>query len=175
MTAITKLSAAAVPFSKMTTGRYDGKTVAAAFQTAQLIWEFDLWREGYAGAIVQIFKEGTTTYADVFEDVNLSTPADDPQTLISETLNGRTFGKVWRTAYGFEIGNASTRAKPTLRKSRVRFSGWKRYVCSMSKIGLFSPRSRALTACVLWVTQTATPPGSSARETSSRKRSGAGT
>lgn len=99
MTAVTKTGAGGVPFSKLTSGRYDGKTVATAFQQAILIWQFDLWREGYAGAVVEIFKEGTTTNADVYEDINLSTPADNPQVLLSQTLNGRTFGKFTTSLY----------------------------------------------------------------------------
>lgn len=99
MTAITKLGLAGSPVSKLTTGRYDGKTVASAFQTATLIWQFDLWREGYAGAVVEIFKEGTTTKADVYEDINLTQPADNPQVLLTDTRNSRTFGKFTVSLY----------------------------------------------------------------------------
>lgn len=99
MTAITKLSAAGTPFSKLTSGRYDGKTISSAFLNAVLIWQFDLWREGYAGATVEIFKEGTTTKAEVYTDLNLSSPASNPQVLLTQTLNGREFGKFTVSLY----------------------------------------------------------------------------
>lgn len=99
MTAITKLGLAGTPFSKLNSGRYDGKTIATAFQSATLIWQFDLWREGYAGAIVEVFKEGTTTRASLYTDVNLTEPADNPQTLLSQTLNDREYGKFQVSLY----------------------------------------------------------------------------
>jgi len=99
MTAISTLGLSGTPVSKATTGRYDGKTVAAAFQSATLIWQFDLWRAGYAGAIVEIFKAGTTTRADVYEDINLTEPADNPQVLLTQTINSETYGKFITSLY----------------------------------------------------------------------------
>lgn len=99
MAAITKLGLSGTPFSQLNSGRYDGKTVATAFQSAILIWQFDLWREGYAGAIVEVFKEGTTTHASLYTDVNLTQAADNPQTLLSQTLNGRDYGKFQESIY----------------------------------------------------------------------------
>lgn len=99
MAAITKLGLYGAPFSQLNDGRYDGKTVATAFQSAILIWQFDLWREGYAGAVVEVLKEGTTTLADIYTDVNLNEPADNPQVLLTQTLNGRTFGKFTQSLY----------------------------------------------------------------------------
>ena len=99
MAAVTKLGVFGAPFSQMNSGRYDGKTIATSFQQAVLIWQFDLWREGYAGAVVQIFKEGTTTYADVYEDINLTEPADNPQVLLNQTIGTREFGKFTTSLY----------------------------------------------------------------------------
>lgn len=93
MAQVTKLGVFGVPYSAPNTTRYDNKTVATAFQHATLIWQFALWRESYAGAVVEILKEGTTEFADVYADVNLSEPADNPQVLISQTVNSRDFGK----------------------------------------------------------------------------------
>lgn len=99
MAAITKLGLTATPFSQLNDGRYDGKTVANAFQEAILVFQFDIWREGYAGAVVQIFKEGTTTYASLYTNINLSEAADNPQVLLTQELNGRTFGKFTESIY----------------------------------------------------------------------------
>lgn len=99
MTAISTLGLYGAPASLYSATRYTGKTIATSFQTAILIHQFDLWREGYAGAVVQIFKEGTTTYADVYEDINLTEPADNPQVLLSSTINSRTFGKFTVSLY----------------------------------------------------------------------------
>lgn len=93
MTAITKLGLGGTSLSKLFPGRYDGKAIASASQTAQLVFQFDLWQEGYAGAVVSVFKEGTTEFADLFSDLNLSQPLLNPQVLLSQTINGRTFGR----------------------------------------------------------------------------------
>ena len=57
------------------------------------IAEFDVWREGYAGAGVTIFLAGTTNEASVFTDEALTVAAANPQTLLSEEINERFFGK----------------------------------------------------------------------------------
>ena len=58
------------------------------------IRDHEHWLEGYQGAVVRILKAGTTTLADVYLDEALTTPADNPQTLMKRTdgLN-RQFGK----------------------------------------------------------------------------------
>lgn len=99
MTAITKTGTYGGPFSKLTSGRYNGKTIATAFQQAILIQEFDLWREGYAGAVVEILKEGTTTKASVYTDLNLSSITANPQVLITKTVGTVTFGKFETSVY----------------------------------------------------------------------------
>lgn len=55
--------------------------------------EFSIWRPGYAGATVEILVAGTTTRASVFSDPTLSTPAANPQTLLSRTEGGVGFGR----------------------------------------------------------------------------------
>lgn len=57
------------------------------------IREFDLWREGYAGAEVTIVLAGTDNEADVFTDEALTLAADNPQTLLSMEINERQYGK----------------------------------------------------------------------------------
>lgn len=58
------------------------------------IAEFDLWRPGYGGAVVNIYVAGTTTLADVFTDEALTIEADNPQTLSAmEAEGGTRYGK----------------------------------------------------------------------------------
>jgi len=52
------------------------------------IAEFDLWRPGYGGSVVDIFIAGTSTPASVFLDEALSIAADNPQTLDAMTAEG---------------------------------------------------------------------------------------
>lgn len=54
---------------------------------------FDLWTAGYGGASVAVYKAGTSTLASLFTDEALSVAAGNPQTLLSLTKNGITFGK----------------------------------------------------------------------------------
>ena len=61
--------------------------------TAQAISYFDTWQEGYAIATVRVYIAGTTTLADLFTDEALTNSADNPQTLLTLTLNDQTFGK----------------------------------------------------------------------------------
>ena len=60
---------------------------------AQRIPDFDLWRQGYAGATVQVLKAGTTEAADIFLDPAALFPANNPQTLQSTSVGNTTFGK----------------------------------------------------------------------------------
>lgn len=57
------------------------------------ISEFDLWRPGYAGAVVTVYIAGTTTKASLFTDEALSVAASNPQTLSTLTSNGVNYGK----------------------------------------------------------------------------------
>ena len=62
--------------------------------------EFDIWRPGYAGAIVEIVLAGTTTLASVYSDPLLSVPAANPQTLSSFTDgSGNTYGRFANPIY----------------------------------------------------------------------------
>lgn len=60
---------------------------------AQRISEFDLWRPGYAAAVVTVYVAGGSALASIYTDEALSVAADNPQTLSSTTINGDTYGK----------------------------------------------------------------------------------
>ena len=51
-----------------------------------LFW-FDTWQASYGGAVVHIYKAGTTTHASVYTDENLTVPAANPQTLATDSNN----------------------------------------------------------------------------------------
>lgn len=62
--------------------------------------EFDTWRPGYAGAIVEIVVAGTTTLASIYTDPLLSVPAANPQTLATYTDgSGQTYGRFANPIY----------------------------------------------------------------------------
>lgn len=70
-----------------------GKNVATPGVIAQLIHEFDTWRPEYGGARVYIYRAGGTELAAVYTDIGLTAAADNPQVLLSQTVNGRSYGK----------------------------------------------------------------------------------
>lgn len=58
------------------------------------IAEFDIWRPGYGGSPISIFRAGTSTLVSVFKDDNLTIPADNPITLLSMlSPDGTRYGK----------------------------------------------------------------------------------
>lgn len=57
------------------------------------ISEFDLWRAGYGGSVVNVYLAGTTTPASLFSDALMTVPAANPQTLLTLTLNNVIYGK----------------------------------------------------------------------------------
>lgn len=60
--------------------------------------EFDTWRPGYAGAMVEVIVAGTTDRATLYSDPLLGTIIDNPQTLLSQTdAAGVSYGR-WATA-----------------------------------------------------------------------------
>lgn len=60
--------------------------------------DFDVWRQGYAGATVVVLKAGTTTKARIFSDPELTIEIENPQVLLTlEDEVGRRYGK-WSTA-----------------------------------------------------------------------------
>lgn len=88
----TKLGVAGV--SRDHPGQFTDKALADAAATSILIDEFDTWQPGYAGAIVRIFRAGTTELAAVYKDLQRTQKADNPQRLITREDNlGRTYGK----------------------------------------------------------------------------------
>jgi len=65
-----------------------------------LVEEFDLWREGYDGATVTIYKAGTTDLMPCYTDIGLTIPVANPVTLLSkEDSIGRKFGKFNQSIY----------------------------------------------------------------------------
>lgn len=89
---------AGVPIAKRPA--MQGKTPAYLPGLPLLIDEFDLWREGYAGATVTIFRANVTQRAPVFLDPQMTIPADNPQVLDSRTDQlGRRFGKFAASLY----------------------------------------------------------------------------
>ncbi len=52
--------------------------------------EFDTWRPGYAGAVIEILIAGTDTLADVFTNTALTSEAANPQTLLTQTEDDNT-------------------------------------------------------------------------------------
>lgn len=66
----------------------------------RLVEEFDVWRPGYDGAVVAVQVAGTTTLADVYADPSLTTPAANPQVLLTRTdATGRRYGRFERSLY----------------------------------------------------------------------------
>jgi hypothetical protein len=63
------------------------------------IAEFDVWREGYAGATVRVLLGGGDDLAPIYSDPGCTVPADNPQTLSSQTISGRLFGKWQQPLY----------------------------------------------------------------------------
>ncbi len=62
--------------------------------TAVRIRDFDLWRAGYAGAIVTVYAAGTTTPLTLYADPLKAATLTNPQTLQTrQDTNGQTYGK----------------------------------------------------------------------------------
>jgi hypothetical protein len=62
------------------------------------IGDFDLWRRGYAGLVVEVLVADTTERARLYSDALLGTEIANPQTLLSYTdATGQLHGK-WATA-----------------------------------------------------------------------------
>lgn len=65
-----------------------------------LVEEFDIWQEGYDGAIVTVLRAGTTTPVPLFSDPGLTEPVDNPQTLSRRIdPSGRRYGKFAQSVY----------------------------------------------------------------------------
>lgn len=96
--AFSVLSLIATPTSPRST--VAAKTPGDYPSQGMLVYEFDLWQEGYAGAIVNILRAGTTDIIPVYRDINLTIPADNPHTLLSrEDDTGATYGKFRYSLY----------------------------------------------------------------------------
>jgi hypothetical protein len=76
------------------------KTPADYPPVGVLVEQFDIWRESYAGALVSVYRAGTTELMPCFSDINLTTPISNPITLLSRTDSlGRSFGKFAQSVY----------------------------------------------------------------------------
>lgn len=65
-----------------------------------LVFEFDIWQEGYEGSIVTVYRAGTTTRQKLFSDPQLTQEIDNPQTLITREDSERNkFGKFLTSVY----------------------------------------------------------------------------
>ena len=96
MSAVTRLGLFGVFAPAISTEQSEalaGKNISTPGVVAQLIHEFDTWQPEYGGARVYIYKAGGTELASVYTDIHLTEPADNPQILLSQTVNGRTYGK----------------------------------------------------------------------------------
>lgn len=66
----------------------------------QRIAEFDIWRPGYGGAVIDIYVAGTTTHVSLFTDEALTIPASNPQTLSAKiSRDGTSYGKFLAPIY----------------------------------------------------------------------------
>jgi hypothetical protein len=94
MAAITTLGLGGFPSAYSPAFPMAGKTPAAYPAFPQLVVEFDLWVEGYAGAEIRILVAGTTTLAPVFSDIQMTVAVANPVILDSKTdAAGRTYGR----------------------------------------------------------------------------------
>lgn len=102
MSAITRLGLFGTTVPAVSTEQSEalaGKNVSTPGVVAQLIHEFDTWRPEYGGARVFIYKAGTTELAAIYTDIALTDLADNPQILLSQTVNGRSYGKFEQPLY----------------------------------------------------------------------------
>lgn len=65
-----------------------------------LVEEFDIWRQGYAGVTVNVYRGQTTELIPLFSDINLTQPINNPIQLITRTdPDGTTYGKFLTHVY----------------------------------------------------------------------------
>lgn len=79
--------------------------------TAQLVSQFDLWRPSYGGAVVTVYKAGTSTKATLYANEAKTSTLSNPQTLTSKAENGVNYGRFAQPvyvdeAYWLEVDNA---------------------------------------------------------------------
>ena len=69
----------------------------------QRVQDFDTWRPGYAGAMVEVIIAGTTERAALFSDPYRGVEIANPQTLLTwADTNGETFGKFATPVYAYQ-------------------------------------------------------------------------
>lgn len=95
---MSQLSLSALP--QTTQSAFLDKTPADYPAQGVLVWEFDIWREGYAGKTVNIYRAGTTELVPVYTDINLTQLATNPQVLAAlERDDGTSYGKFRQSLY----------------------------------------------------------------------------
>lgn len=98
MSILTGLSVSATPQTSQ--GEFAAHTPADYPAQGILVEEFDLWQEDYQGAIVHVYRAGTTTYSPIFSDEFFTEPLTNPQVLICYTNDlGTMFGKFATSVY----------------------------------------------------------------------------
>lgn len=96
MTATTKLGLLALTARPETIAAH---AIAGLPEYGTRVAEFDVWRQGYAGAAVQVLKAGTTTLADLYSDPGLTIAVSNPQILATLNQDGVTYGKFTTPIY----------------------------------------------------------------------------
>lgn len=100
MAAITTLGGGGFPIAYSPAFPMPGKSPALLPAVPLLVREFDLWQEGYAGAIVRVYRAGTTDPAPIFSDIQMTVAVPNPVTLDTrEDPDGRTYGRFPSSLY----------------------------------------------------------------------------
>lgn len=95
---MTSLSTLTLP--KTTQAAIAAKTPADYPALGQLVKEFDVYREGYAGKTVYIFRGQTTELCPLYADIGMTQRLDNPQVLTTRTdESGVTFGRFLQSVY----------------------------------------------------------------------------
>lgn len=79
---------------------FSAKTPADYPAVGLLVHQFDIWRQDYAGATVNIYRAGTTTLVKCYSDPGLTVEVSNPQILLSDTdSEGNSYGKFATSVY----------------------------------------------------------------------------
>jgi hypothetical protein len=94
----TSLSFTSTPQTKLDV--FQNKTPADYPSQGLLVYQFDLFVEGYAGSVVKIFRAGTTDLMPCYSDIGLTKEISNPQVLLTKTDDaGVTYGKFLQSIY----------------------------------------------------------------------------
>lgn len=122
---VSTLGLAGVPVTDQ--GAIPAKTPADYPAVGTLIEEFDLWRQGYPGSIVYIYRAGTTELAPVYKDPGMTQVATNPHSLLSYTDSvGNEYGKFQSslyTPYAYELDIDATEQTGIQRTPLITLDG----------------------------------------------------